>query len=340
MNILTLNWIKFFRSVQFQPEIIQKTFEYISELSPNTFITIESISRHTLTTSNEAIKLLRILTEANLLKISSRCPECGKKINISTELIIECKYCETDINIVTLPVALINSEASLVHLFKDKIDDNRYETNASIVSSKIKGSEYLYYLITDIENSQTQQKLEPNKYLSVLDQLWTNLWPKVMRSTKKASLPLLSRGDSVSWIFTDKEDIFNCIEEIVVFLCKNQIAKLTIYGSDVCIASTIREPFMRSLDRKWDLNTPTITDLYRKTNFIPTVWKKSTDHVVKYCLFDGLTKIPDSNTFSFLRNGVINKYNVIDKHKNHYDGKCYAGYCNAKTIINQEPPHA
>jgi len=328
MITLPLNWIKFFHNAKFQYETMQKLFKYISVQSPGIYFSIEDISRQFSVNSNVSFEIINTLIEAGILILDSKCPECNNKIDITSEQIIECENCENEINIFTLPIAKINEGASLVDLFKDIIIDKNYELNASIVSSKIRENDYFYYLISDIESSQTQQREDPNNYLTILDKLWCDLWPNVMRSSRKASLPLLARGDAVSWIFSDKEDIYYAIEEIVLFLTKKQITKLTIYGGDVFTNNSIKEPFRRSIDRKWDLNTPSITDLYRKTNYIPKIWLKADDHVVKYCLFDGLSNIPQNNNFSFLKNGIEEKYDVTDKHKNHYEGICFAGYCN------------
>ena len=341
MNMLKLNWIKFFHNSHISAEIMQKVFNYISELSPGIFITVEEISCTTSTSSDESIVIIKSLIESNLLALDLRCPVCNEHINLSDELITNCSYCDTEINIYTIPIATINFEASLVYLLKSKIDDYSYETNAEILSKLGRENGTLYYLITDIVDSQTQQKVEPNKYLIILDQLWEDLWPRVFHIAKKASLPLLVRGDSVSWVFAEKEDFLNTIEEIYLFLYSNPLTKLSIFGSKLNIPSHIKSPFMRSLDKKWDLNTPSVTDLYRKTSFKPHIWDESNNYIMKYCLFDELTKEQINNDeYSFIKNCVLIDYEIPSKHDNIYTGKCLAGYCNTKPIeINQEPPH-
>jgi hypothetical protein len=263
--------------------------------------------------------------------INPTCPNCGKNINFGDNLIMTCDSCEQEINISLLPIAKITREASLIELFREKYDDNSYEINAELVLKLGTANNRLYYLITDIEDSQTKQRTDPNQYSSVLSQLWSGLWYKVLHNTKKASLPLLANGDAVSWVFVDREDLLNAIREIVLFLNDNFITRMTVYAGDIFIPNTIKNPLMRSIDKKWDLNTPSVTDLYRKAEFKPAVWKISDEYLIKYCLFDALSEIVVDNKFDFLKNGILEKYSVEDKHHNIFKGNCFAGYCNKKS---------
>jgi hypothetical protein len=342
MSILKLNWIKYFHNTQISPEVMQKTFNFISELSPGIAVSIEDISINTSSSTDVAIMIIKSLVNLDLLTLSLKCPVCKEKITLVDELIISCAYCDTEINMFTLPMAIVNLEASLTYLLKNKIDDNSYETNAEILSRLSRENGILYYLITDIVDSQTQQKVEPNKYLIILDNLWEDLWPRVFHVVKKASLPLLARGDAVSWIFASMEDLLSTIEEIYLYLYTNPITKLSIYGSKLSIPNHIKAPFMRSLDKKWDLNTPSVTDLYRKTNFKPGIWEETDNYIIKYCLFDELAKEQiNTDEFSFIKNSILIDYSVPSKHNNSYKGKCLAGYCNAEVInTRKEPPHA
>lgn len=331
MNMLKLNWIKFFHNSHTSVEIMQKLYNYISELSPGIYITIEDISSNTLTSSNDAIMIIKSLIESNLLILDLKCPVCNEHIELSDELLSNCIYCETEININTLPIAIVSLEASLVNILKNKINEKSYETNAELLSKLVKENGILYYLITDIVDSQILQKTEPNHYSMILEKLWIDLWPRILYIVKKVSLPLLARGDAVSWVFANKDDLLNAIEEIYNYLNLNPIAKLSIYGSELIIPNDIKNPFMRSLDMKWDLNTPSVTDLYRKSTFKPSIWEDSNSYVLKYCLFDELAKEHiDSDDFSFIKNCVLIDYKTSDKHDNIYTGKCLAGYCETK----------
>jgi hypothetical protein len=338
---LPLNWINFFHNTQLQNEAMQKIFNYISMLSAGTFITIEEITRQASIPNMKAIETILSLEKSNLITINLKCPECNENIEILNELIIDCKYCENEINILTLPIARINYEASLVNIFLNEIDENCYETNARILERIGKEKGILYYLITDIKSSQIQQEDNPIAYSLILNQLWSEFWPQVMHIAKKASLPLLAKGDAVSWVFIDKEDMLNTIKELGLYLSNNHLTKLSVYGSEIPIPSHLEILFMRSLDKKWDLNTPTITKLYRKAEYKQDIWENIDDYVLKFWLFDEIAEFVENSHYCFLKNGKIIEYNFIDKHNFTYKGKCFTGYINAKIInIDKEPPHA
>lgn len=330
MSILTLNWIKFFHKSQFSYELMQNIFNCISNFSPETYLAIEDCNKYLLTPSEVSFKIIKSLEEAGLCMINPICPNCGESINMGNSLITTCGSCEQEINFSILPIAKITKEASLINLFKEKYDNDSYEINAELVLKLGIANNCLYYLITDIEDSQTRQKTDPNLYSSILSQLWSGLWYKVLHSTKKASLPLLANGDAVSWVFVDREDLLNAIREIVLFLNDNFITRMTVYAGDISMPFTIKNPLMRNIEKKWDLNTPSVTDLYRKAEFKPVIWKFSNDYLVKYCLFDALSEIAIDNIFDFLNNGSLEKYSVDDKHHNHYEGNCFAGHCKKK----------
>jgi len=310
-------------------------------LSAGTFITIEEITRQASISNDKAIEALLALEKSKLITIELKCPECNENIEMSNELLIDCKYCENEVNILTLHIAKINYEASLVSIFLNEIDDNSYETNARILEKTGKEKGVLYYLITDIKNSQLQQDDKPNSYSLILNQLWSDFWPQVMHIAKKASLPLLAKGDAVSWVFIDKEDMLNTIKELGLYLCNNHLTRLSVYGSDIPIPSHLGIPFMRSLDKKWDLNTPSITKLYRKANCKPDIWENIDDYVLKFWLFDEIAEFVAKSNYNFLENGKLIEYNSMDKHNSIYKGKCFAGYVNAKTMnFIKETPHA
>jgi hypothetical protein len=327
MSILTLNWIKFFHKAHFSYELMQNIFNCVSKFSPETHLAIEDCNKYLLTSSEVSLNIIKSLEEAGLCMINPICPYCGEIINIDNALIMTCESCEQEINISMLPIAKITKEASLIDLFKEKYDDAGYEINAELVLNLGTANKCLYYLITDIEDSQTRQEADPNQYSSILSQLWSGPWHKVLHGTRKASLPLLARGDAVSWVFVDWEDLLNAIREIVLFLNDNFITRITAYAGDISIPNAIKNPLMRSIDKKWDLNTPSVTDLYRKAEFKPPVWKVSDDYLLKYCLFDTLSEIVVDNTVDFFKNGVLEKYSVDDKHHNHYEGNCFVGCC-------------
>jgi hypothetical protein len=306
---------------------MQNIFNCISSFSPGIYLAIEDCNKYLLTSSEISLNIIKSLDEAGLCTIDLICPSCGDSISIDNSLITICESCEQEINISMLPIAKITKEASLIDLFREKYDDNSYEVNAELVLKSGKENNRLYYLITDIEDSQTRQKTDPNQYSSVLAQLWSGPWQNVLHSTNKASLPLLARGDAVSWVFVDREDLLNSIREVALFLNDNPITRITVYAGDISIPCTIKNPLMRSIDKKWDLNTPSVTDLYRKAEFKPVIWKISGEYLIKYCLFDALSEIVTDNTFDFLKGGTLEKYSVDDKHNNHYEGNCFAGYC-------------
>jgi len=341
MNKLPLNWINFFRNTQLQPEAMQKIYYYISMLSAGTFITIEEITRQVSISNEKAIDIVLALKKSNLVTIDLKCPECNENIEIPKEFIIDCKYCENEINILTLPIAKINYEASLVSIFLNEIDEDSYETNARILERIGKEKGILYYLITDIKSSQIQQEDNPTTYSLILNQLWSEFWPQVIHIAKKASLPLLAKGDAVSWVFIDKEDMINTIKELGIYLCNNHLTRLSVYGSEIPIPSHLEILFMRSLDKKWDLNTPSITKLYRKAEYKKDIWESIDDYVLKFWLFDEIAEFVENSHYFFLKNGKIIEYDFNDKHNLPYKGKCFTGYVNAKIMnIDKEPPHA
>jgi hypothetical protein len=320
---------------------MQNIYDYISMLSSGTFITIEEITRRASIPNMKAIETLLSLEKSNLVSIDLKCPECNEKIEIINDLIINCKYCENEINILTLPIAKINYEASLVNMFFNEIDDNSYETNARILQRTSKEIGVLYYLITDIKSSQLQQDDDPNSYSLILNQLWSDFWPQVLHIAKKASLPLLAKGDAVSWVFIDKEDMLNTIKELGIYLCNNPLTKLSVYGSEISIHKHINIPFMRSLDKKWDINAPSITKLYRKAEYKQDIWENIDDYVLKFWLYDDIAKYVANSNYHFLENAKLIEYNFNDKHNYPYKGICFTGYINAKVMnFNKEPSHA
>ena len=341
MNILPLNWIKFFHSASFQAETKQKLYKYITELSPNTTLSIEEVSRHIGVTNEIALDIINSLIKENLLSLQFSCPECKDDIIFDNNQIITCSNCDTEINVFTQPIATINTDASLVYSMRDRIDDASYETNAKLIDKVGKERGYLYYLLTDITDSQTVQKDNPDKYSLNLFQLWSDFWPEVMHISRKPSLQLYAKGDAVAWVFNDKDDLLNTISALAIYLCKNPITKVTVYASKIILPPNIKIAFMRSLDKKWDFNSPAVTDFYRKADFKPEIWKKIDNYVLKYCLFDCLSEIVIDSNLSFLRNGEVIDYFVEAKHQNNYKGKCLVGYCNEETMNTpKEPPNA
>ena len=332
MSILQLNWIKFFHNSQFQYETMQLVYNYISGLSQNTYITIEDICRNTSSSSDKAIEIIKTLVESDLLTSYLICPECKNKIELIDEQIIHCEHCDTEINLFILPIARINEMASNVIYNKDIIDDNSYETNANILKNWGKENGYLYYLLTDIKSSQLQQDENPNQYSLNLIQLWSDFWPKVMHIFKKASLQLYAKGDAVAWVFIDKNDIFNTIKELAFYLYKNPITKISVYASKIELPKYLEIAFIRSLDKKWDLNTPSVTKLYRKAEYKPDVWKEIDNYILKYWFFDEIACNNNELPVEFLKNGKFVSYNFIDKHNMQYSGNCYAGYFNEEMM--------
>ena len=90
-------------------------------LSAGTFITIEEITRQASIPNKKAIETILSLEKSKLITINLKCPECNENIEILNELIIDCKYCENEINVLTLPIARINYEASLVNIFINRL---------------------------------------------------------------------------------------------------------------------------------------------------------------------------------------------------------------------------
>jgi hypothetical protein len=162
-----------------------------------------------------------------------------------------------------------------------------------------------------------------------------------MRLSKKSSLQLYAKGDAVAWVFYDKEDMLKTINALALYLCIKPIQKISVYASKILLPPNIKITFMRSLDKKWDLNTPSVTEFYRKANFIPDIWKKTNDYILKYCLFDSLTEFTIDDSLDFWKNGEITDYCIEDKHNNIFKGKCFAGFCSVQAMnIQKEPPHA
>ena len=341
MNILPLNWIKFFHNAQFPIETMQKLYEYITRLSPNTMLTVEEVSQNIKITNEMAVNMINSLMDSKLLSLNFLCPECNEKIAFTDKKIIVCTNCSAEVNAFELPMAIINKEASLVYLIKDKINDISYETNARLIDKIGKERGYLYYLLTDIKDSQIIQENNPDMYSLSLFQLWSDFWPEVMHISRKSSLQLYSKGDAVAWVFNDKEDLLKTIFALAHYLYENPITKISIYASKIILPPNIKITFMRSLDNKWDLNTPSVTDFYRKTDVKLSIWEKTTNYVLKYCLFDCLADDALNNSSKFFTNGEISDYFVKDKHNNIFKGKCFAGFCNSENINStQEPPHA
>ncbi|MCL2721351.1 MAG: hypothetical protein FWD47_08445 [Treponema sp.] len=341
MNTLPLNWIEFFHSAQFQTEIMQKLYKFITELSPNTTISTEEISSNIGVTNEIALNIINSLIKSNLLSSKLLCPECHENIYFSSKQIITCDNCDTEINIFVEPMAIINTDASLVHLMKESIDDKSYEVNAKLIEKIGKERGYLYYLLTDITDSQLKQNDNPDMYSLNLFQLWSDFWPEVMHISRKSSLQLYAKGDAVAWVFNEKEDLLKTINALTLYLCENPITNISVYASKILLPPNIKITLMRSLDKKWDLNTPSVTDFYRKTAFKPVIWERTNDYILKYCLFDCLEKNIIDNTYCFLKNGEKENYYIEGKHNYSYKGECFAGYCNANTMkILQKSPHA
>lgn len=341
MNILSLNWIKFFHSTQFQVETMQKLYKYVTELSPNTSISVEEISSNVGVTNEMALNIINSLIESNLFSLKLICPECHENITFSNIQIILCDNCNAEINIYTQPMAIINADASLVYMLKENMDEISYETNAKLIEKIGKERGFLYYLLTDIMDSQIRQEENPDQYSLNLFQLWSDFWPEVMHISRKSSLQLYAKGDAVAWVFNDKEDLLKTINALALYLCENPITKVSVYASKILLPPNIKITFMRSLDKKWDLNSPSVTDFYRRTNFKPKIWDKTNDYVLRYCILNYLEDFIIDNSYSFLNNGEKEDYCIDGKHEYNYIGKCFAGFCNKGIMnINKEPPHA
>ena len=341
MNILPLSWIEFFHSAQFQTATMQKLFKYITERSPNTIISVEEVSSKIGVTNELAINIIDSLIKSNILSYKMLCPECHENIIFTNKQIIICDNCDTEINLFAEPIAIINTESSLVYLMKESIAEKSYETNAELIEKIGKERGYLYYLLTDIMDSQIKQRDNPDMYSLSLFQLWSDFWPEVMHISRKSSLQLYAKGDAVAWVFNDKEDLLKTINTLALYLCENPITKISIYASKIILPQNINIRFMRGLDKKWDLNSPSVTDFYRKTSYKPDIWKRTDEYVLKYCLFDCLAEITIDDIYYFLRNGEKADYSINGKHNYPYKGKCLAGFCNADTMrISKEPSHA
>lgn len=327
MNGLTQNWISFFHESTLPIELLYDSYRYLSSFTANNYFSIEELARQFSIDRSTVIALIKDLEKANICVQKLQCPYCNGTLDLIEGPIVNCKACGNDISVDTIDFAFIVDNASVKNFIQKKYEDEVYELNAEILSTKGKSSRKLFYLITDIEDSQTKQRTDPNAYSYVLNKLWTVVWPAVFRVSKRASLPLLARGDAVSIVFSDPEDMFCTVSGIGEILQSERITELTIYGSEIRIGEGEKIPFMRSIDKKWDLNTPSVTDLYRKASFKPKIWELAADYVIKYCFLDEISLI--TKNYDFFRSNInaIEDYNITDKHSNKYNGKAFCGYC-------------
>jgi len=322
MRRFTQNWINFFRNCDVSSDKLEQVYLFISQFTSSVSLKATDISLSIQLTDYELENILTKLEESGIIQINVICPFCKKNLIVNEYHILTCPDCDSEINIKELPSITLKKDVSQENYLKKRILEETYELNAKMLFSSGISEGYLYYIATDIENSQLIQKEQPDEYLKILDSLWHTVWADVFRQSYSAYLPVLARGDAVSIVYSSASDAINTIFRIAE---QKVETKVSLFINKILFKKKDMSAFMRSLDGKWDLNLDAVTDLYRIShNVKPSTWLESNNYFVKFAILDDM--IEESLKYLTIKYNE-EEYKFKDKHCNDYRGKLIAGVC-------------
>ncbi len=320
MRRFTQNWINFFRKCDVSSDKLEQVYLFLSQFTSSVLLKVSDISLSIQLTNFELKNILINLEESGIIQVNMVCPFCNNDLILNDYNIIVCPNCNSEINIKELLSITLKKDVTQENYLKKKIIEETYELNAKMLFSSGISEGYLYYIATDIENSQLIQKEKPDEYLKILDSLWHTVWTDVFRQSYSAYLPVLARGDAVSIVYSSASDAINTIFRIAE---QKVETKISLFITKIIFKKKDMSAFMRSLDGKWDLNLDAVTDLYRIShNVKPATWSESNNYFVKYAIIDDMI---EESTRYLTNNYHEEKYQFNDKHCNDYHGKLIAG---------------
>ncbi|TAL31568.1 MAG: hypothetical protein EPN93_17385 [Spirochaetes bacterium] len=322
------NWIRFFHDSKDNPDNLYALFEYISHFNAGAFLTFNDVKNNIRGGDIPVASIIKSLISTGLLSEDSKCPDCGSSFDFPYENpipdVLECSHCHSDIPVKRISFLQVTDQASYKSLIVKKLEDESYELNAELLSQIGRSQEYLIFVISDIEGSELLQKSDNEIYNAHLGYLW-QMWPRLFRFSSRVYLPILARGDAVSAVFSDMNDAISVILRIPEELKKRESLRLKIYVELIPFSAHDRKGFQRSLDRRWDLNTPAVTDTFRISGGIkPKNWENAPPHCVKLVfLNNAMSSVKGDQRFS---NFIAEKYSFKSKHEViTYEGQFLAG---------------
>jgi len=286
MRRFTQDWIKFFRNCNINSDKLEQVYTFLSQFTSNILLKPSDLSAKIELSNSELIEVINELQKLDIVSINNSCPFCSNELFFSEYTIVTCPGCESEVNVKEINSLNLKKDITQENYLKKKISEETYEFNAKMLFNSGISEGYLYYAITDIENSQAIQDENPDDYLKILDWLWNNVWIDVFRQSQSAYLPVLARGDAVSVVYASPDDAVNTIYRIAE---QNIDIKISLFIGKIIFKKKDRSAFMRSLDGKWDLNLASVTDLYRISDEIkPSAWMNQNNYHVKYAIIDDM----------------------------------------------------
>ncbi|MCG6195520.1 hypothetical protein LFX25_19960 [Leptospira sp. FAT2] len=317
------NWIEFFRNKAISDidiPALERIHSLLSNYYTKSYVLPNVIFNILNGNFTYFCNVIKALTEANIISYSPNCPNCGDPLDFlnAKSNISECEKCGTDFEYTDI-------EDSILILIDGRgisvLNEASYELNALILSKQALQRGTIFYLLCDIEGSETLQKSSSILYNSYIRQLWSNYFPSSLRNCNKAYLPLMAKGDASIIAFLDIQDAFQFIKVLSKQINGKEF-KLTIYLDKIDYTPEDFSGFVRTLDNKWDFNSENVTLFHRRAHSIkPTSWKNVSNYSIKVCLLDNLTSskrnIERNLKYSYAEEG----YSFESKHNEKFTGK-------------------
>lgn len=329
MKELAENWIKFFRESKCSTETLNNIFHFLQRYSSASFLSKKDFLSSVTQNESELNLLLKELVLNKIVSINAKCPYCSSPMSadslFSTTSIIRCDFCQEEFSASSIDCIEVLDNS--IDKIKNRLYHEGYDIDAKAFIEKALERKEIFYLITDIEDSQNLQTSDEAKYNKYLRILQDKVWANAIRKSEKVKLLMNGRGDTIVYAFIDLEDSLNVLLALGQQLQKvEDELRLSAHILHIPFYPKDRTLIGLNIEQKWDFNSVGVTDAYRLSGIKPKEWKELPDNYrIKFAVIGKAYDLFKAKKLNTLSGKNSHFKETIKKNGIQYEEDCLVG---------------